>query len=108
MTSCQPLFGKLSDIFGRKECLLAGFSLFAIGCFACGLSQDILQLCISRGITGVGAAGINSVTSILVTDLVPLRDRGLWQGYIQMVFAAGMASGAPVGGLLADQLGWRW
>lgn len=56
----------------------------------------------------MGGGGMNAVVSILMTDLVSLRDRGMWQGYINVVFAAGIASGAPLGGLMADSIGWRW
>lgn len=108
LTTFQPLYGKLSDIFGRKQCLLFAYTVFGFGCLGCGLSRDIVQLCISRGIAGVGGGGMNALVSILVTDLVSLRDRGVWQGYINVVFAAGVASGAPIGGLLADSIGWRW
>ncbi len=51
---------------------------------------------------------MNSVVSILLTDIVPLRDRGVWQGYLNIIFASGTATGAPLGGLLADSVGWRW
>lgn len=108
LTTFQPLYGKLSDIFGRKECLLFAYTVFGFGCLGCGLSQDILSLCISRGIAGMGGGGMNAIVSILMTDLVSLRDRGVWQGYINVVFAAGIASGAPLGGLMADSIGWRW
>ncbi|KAK7988940.1 hypothetical protein PG989_009255 [Apiospora arundinis] len=108
LTTFQPLYGRLSDIFGRKECLLFAYSVFGIGCLGCGLAQDIVQLCIARGVAGMGGGGMNAIVSILVTDLVSLRDRGVWQGYINVVFAAGIASGAPIGGLLADSIGWRW
>ncbi|KAK8138357.1 Vacuolar membrane amino acid uptake transporter fnx2 [Apiospora sp. TS-2023a] len=115
LTTFQPLYGRLSDIFGRKECLLFAYSVFGIGCLGCGLAQDIVQLltervaqCIARGVAGMGGGGMNAVVSILVTDLVSLRDRGVWQGYINIVFTAGIASGAPIGGLLADSIGWRW
>lgn len=108
LTTFQPLYGKLSDIFGRKECLLFAYFVFGIGCLGCGLSQDIIQLCVSRGIAGMGGGGMNALVSILMTDLVSLRDRGVWQGYINIVFAAGIASGAPLGGLMADTIGWRW
>lgn len=107
LTTFQPLYGRLSDIFGRKECLLFAYSVFGLGCLGCGLAGDIVQLCVARAVAGVGGGGMNAVVSILMTDLVPLRDRGLWQGYINMVYAAGVASGAPIGGLLADSLGWR-
>ncbi|KAK8027430.1 hypothetical protein PG991_004486 [Apiospora marii] len=82
LTTFQPLYGRLSDIFGRKECLLFAYSVFGIGCLGCGLAQDI------------GAT-------------MSLRDRGMWQGYINIVFGAGIASGGPIGGLLADSIGWR-
>lgn len=108
LTSCQPLYGKLSDIFGRKECLLFAYSVFGIGCLGCGLAQSMLQLCVSRAVAGVGGAGMTSVVAILISDIVPLRDRGVWQGYINLIFGLGTATGAPLGGILADSIGWRW
>ncbi|KAJ0109182.1 hypothetical protein J7T55_009513 [Diaporthe amygdali] len=108
LTSCQPLYGKLSDIFGRKECLLFAYVVFGLGCLGCGLAQDITQLIISRAVAGIGGGGMNAVVSILLTDIVPLRERGVWQGYMNIIFGAGTATGAPLGGLLADSLGWRW
>ncbi|KAK7736831.1 hypothetical protein SLS63_003180 [Diaporthe eres] len=107
-TACQPLYGKLSDIFGRKECLLFSYVVFGLGCLGCGLAQDINQLIVSRAVAGVGGGGMNAVVSILLTDIVPLRERGVWQGYMNIIFGAGTATGAPLGGLLADSLGWRW
>ncbi|KAM0334283.1 hypothetical protein ACHAQA_001305 [Verticillium albo-atrum] len=108
LTSSQPLYGKLSDIFGRKECLLFAYTVFAIGCLGCGLAQNFTQLCIARAIGGIGGGGMNSVVNILLSDLVPLRERGVWQGYLNIIFAAGTSTGAPLGGLLADTIGWRW
>lgn len=108
LTSFQPLYGKLSDIFGRKACLLFAHALFGIGCLGCGLARDMVQLCVSRAICGIGAGGMTSVVSILISDIVPLRDRGVWQGYMNVIVLAGMATGAPLGGLFADTLGWRW
>jgi MFS family permease len=108
LTSCQPLYGKLSDIFGRKECLLFAYVMFALGSLGCGLAQSMLQLIIARAVAGIGGGGMNAVVSILLTDIIPLRDRGIWQGYLNIIFAAGTATGAPVGGLLAENVGWRW
>lgn len=51
---------------------------------------------------------MNSVVAILLSDIVPLRDRGIWQGYLNIIFAAGTSTGAPLGGIAADYLGWRW
>lgn len=108
LTSFQPLYGKLSDIFGRKECLLFAYVIFGLGCLGCGLAQSMLQLCVARAIAGIGGGGMNSVVSILISDIVPLRERGMWQGYINIIFAAGTSTGAPLGGILADSIGWRW
>ncbi|KAI0871200.1 MFS multidrug transporter [Hypoxylon argillaceum] len=108
LTTFQPLYGKLSDIFGRKACLLFAYAVFGLGCLGCGLARDIVELCVARAVAGAGGGGMNAVVTILVTDLVSLRDRGLWQGYINIVFAAGMSAGAPIGGLFADNIGWRW
>ncbi|KAJ2905605.1 multidrug resistance protein fnx1 (MFS multidrug transporter) [Zalerion maritima] len=104
----SPLYGKLSDIFGRKECLLFSYLVFGLGCLGCGMAQDIYQICVARAVAGIGGGGMNSVVSILITDIVPLRDRGVWQGYINIIFAAGTSTGAPLGGWLADSIGWRW
>ncbi|KAI1633730.1 MFS general substrate transporter [Biscogniauxia mediterranea] len=108
LTTFQPLYGRLSAIFGRRECLLFAYAVFGLGCLGCALARDITQLCVSRAVAGVGGGGTNAIVTILVTDLVSLRDRGLWQGYINTVYTVGMAAGAPVGGLLADSIGWRW
>ncbi|OTA91589.1 hypothetical protein M434DRAFT_22346 [Hypoxylon sp. CO27-5] len=108
LTAFQPLYGKVSDIFGRKESLLFAYLVFGLGCLGCGLSKDIIQLCTSRAVAGIGGGGMNAVVTILLTDIVSLRDRGVWQGYINIIFAAGMSSGAPIGGLIADTIGWRW
>ncbi|KAM0559565.1 hypothetical protein ACHAPJ_004089 [Fusarium lateritium] len=107
-TACQPLYGKLSDIFGRKPCLLFAYTVFAFGCLGCGLAQSMVQLCAARAVAGVGGGGMNAVVSILLSDLVPLRERGVWQGKINILFFAGTATGAPLGGILADSIGWRW
>ncbi|PHH87017.1 hypothetical protein CDD83_9422 [Cordyceps sp. RAO-2017] len=108
LTSSQPLYGKLSDVFGRKECLLFSYAVFAVGCLGCGLARDIVQLCVSRAVAGIGGGGMNAVVSIILSDLVPLRERGVWQGYLNVIYAAGSSTGAPVGGLFADSIGWRW
>ncbi|EFQ28435.1 major facilitator superfamily transporter [Colletotrichum graminicola M1.001] len=108
LTSFQPLYGKLSDIFGRKECLLFAYVIFGLGSLGCGLAQSFAQLCVARAVAGIGGGGMNSVVAILLSDIVPLRDRGVWQGYLNIIFAAGTSTGAPLGGLLADTVGWRW
>ncbi|PCH33949.1 MFS general substrate transporter [Wolfiporia cocos MD-104 SS10] len=108
LTSFQPLYGKLSDIFGRKPCILFALSVFALGCLLCGLAQSMTSLIVARAIAGIGGGGIGTVGVILMSDVVPLRNRGTWQGVANIVFASGQGTGAPLGGLLADTIGWRW
>ncbi|KAK4547157.1 hypothetical protein LTR36_001378 [Oleoguttula mirabilis] len=108
LTSFQPLYGKLSDIFGRKACLLFAYTIFGIGCLCCGLAQNMSQLIAARAFAGIGGGGMTTVVSILLSDVVPLRERGQWQGYLNVIYAAGSSSGAPFGGMLADTIGWRW
>ena len=108
MTSFQPLYGKLSDIFGRKQALLSAYLIFGVGALLCGLARDMKELVAARALAGVGGGGMTTVVSILLSDIVPLRNRGTWQGYINIVYAAGAGIGAPLGGLLADSVGWRW
>ncbi|KAJ6137950.1 hypothetical protein N7471_004436 [Penicillium samsonianum] len=108
LTSFQPLYGKLSDIFGRKPCLLFAYAVFGIGCLGCGLARNINELIAARVFQGIGGGGMTTVVSILMSDIVPLRDRGLWQGIINIIYATGAGTGAPLGGILSDYIGWRW
>ena len=80
LTSFQPLYGKLSDIFSRKSCLLFGFTVFGLGNLFCALSRSINELIAARAFTGVGGAGMSTVVSIIFSDVIPLKDRGTWQG----------------------------
>lgn len=108
LTSCQPLFGKLSDIFGRKACLLFGYIVFGLGCLWCGLAPNIEHLIAARAFAGVGGGAMTTCLSVLLSDVCTLRERGTWQGYVNIIYAAGAAAGAPLGGLAADSIGWRW
>lgn len=108
LTSFQPLYGKLSDIYGRKGCLLFAYAVFGIGCLLCGLARNMNELIAARALAGLGGGGMSTVVTILVSDIVPLRSRGTWQGILNIIFATGSATGAPLGGLLADGIGWRW
>ncbi|KAI5479235.1 MFS general substrate transporter [Pseudohyphozyma bogoriensis] len=89
-TSFQPLYGRFSDIFGRKPATLFASVVFLLGSLACGLSKTYPQ------------------SSIVTSDLVPLRKRGVYQGLGNVVYALGAAIGGPLGGLLGDTIGWRW
>lgn len=88
--------------------MLVGYTFFSVGCLICGLAQSPYVLITGRVISGIGGGGILSISVFILTDLVPLRSRGLWQGYGNLVFAGAICLGAPFGGLLNDRLNWRW
>ncbi|KAH7402544.1 major facilitator superfamily domain-containing protein [Pyrenochaeta sp. MPI-SDFR-AT-0127] len=108
LSAFQPVYGKLSDIFGRKECLLFGYLVFGIGSTFCGLARNMGELIAARAFAGIGGGGMSVCTSVLMSDIVGLRERGTWQGYLNLVYAFGASAGAPLGGFLADTIGWRW
>ncbi|RDX40654.1 MFS general substrate transporter [Lentinus brumalis] len=108
LTSFQPLYGKLSDIFGRKSCLLFAYFVFALGCLFCGLARNMTELIAARALAGIGGGGMSTMGSIILSDVATLRQRGTLQGFANVAWAAGQATGAPLGGFLADGIGWRW
>ncbi|AQZ16418.1 hypothetical protein BZL39_J05870 [Zygosaccharomyces parabailii] len=104
----QPLFGKLSDVFGRKRCLLACHTLFAFGSLLSGLSNGMSLLIIGRCIQGIGGGGLVALSSIVVSDMIPLRERGIYQGIGNISFGVGASLGGSFGGIVSDRFGWRY
>ncbi|XXG94494.1 hypothetical protein Hte_000751 [Hypoxylon texense] len=104
----QALYGKLSDIYGRKSVLLVSYALFAIGSALIGVGQSMWQVIVGRVISGSGGAGMMALAAVIITDLAPLRDIASWQSYLNVVATVGRSIGGPVGGFLADTIGWRW
>ncbi|ODQ80700.1 hypothetical protein BABINDRAFT_160933 [Babjeviella inositovora NRRL Y-12698] len=102
----QPLFGKLSDIFGRKCLIILCNICFAIGCLM-STTDNVWTLVFARLVTGIGGGGMTSLATITMSDLVSLRKRGLYQGIGNLFFGLGAASGGVMGGIVADILGWR-
>ncbi|KAH7887923.1 vacuolar amino acid permease [Phlebopus sp. FC_14] len=104
-----PLYGRLSDILGRKGAMLLGLSLFGSGTIACGLAPSMEALILARAVAGMGGGGltISPVSSIAITDLIPLKHRGLYQGMANVLFGLGAGLGGPVGGWINDTWGWR-
>lgn len=104
----QPLFGKISDVFGRKPVILFSTICFFFGCLLSGIGKNLTYLIIGRAITGIGGGGFFTLTTISVSDLVPTRERGLYQGYTNIFFHAGSASGGVLAGIIDSYLGWKW
>ena len=98
VTAFQPLYGKLSDIFGRKPALLFAYAVFGLGCLWCGLARSMPELIAARALSGIGGGGMTTVVSIIMSDIVPLRERGLYQGLLNIIYATGSSTGAPLGG----------
>ncbi|GAA5828326.1 hypothetical protein JCM11251_006199 [Rhodosporidiobolus azoricus] len=107
-SAIQPVWGRLSDVFGRKITLLACVVFFAIGSLACALAQTMLQLIIFRGLQGVGGGGLLTLVLIIISDIVSLKDRGKYQGITEATITVGNAAGPVIGGVMAQQVSWRW
>lgn len=113
-TISTPLYGKLSDLYGRKPFFLTAIVVFLIGSALCGLSQSLYELAAYRAVQGLGAGGLFSMALAIIGDIVPPRERSKYQGYFLAVFGTSSVLGPVVGGLLAGTTsiggvaGWRW
>ncbi|KAK6442317.1 hypothetical protein LTR95_001449 [Oleoguttula sp. CCFEE 5521] len=104
----QPLSGKLTDIYGRRAGLVFASTFFAAGTLMCGLATEQWVIILGRLIAGAGGGCLNTISTFVGSDLVPLRKRGVWQGIGNIVFGTGMGLGGLLGGYVHDTLGWRW
>jgi EmrB/QacA subfamily drug resistance transporter len=113
-TIATPLYGKLSDIYGRKPLFLFAIATFIIGSALCGLSSSMYMLAAFRALQGIGAGGLMSMALAIIGDIIPPRERARYQGYFMAVFATSSVLGPVVGGFFAGQSsifgisGWRW
>ncbi|CAK7229794.1 hypothetical protein SCUCBS95973_007348 [Sporothrix curviconia] len=107
-TALQPLYGRLSDIVGRRACLLAATALFGLGCLGCALSPDLGMLIAMRALAGAGGGGLMTMATIINTDLVAPEKRGMYQAAQNILHGVGSILGASLGGTMAGFLGWRF
>ncbi len=107
-TVVLPVYGKLGDVFGRKLMLQAAVVIFLLGTVLCAVAQNMTQLMIFRGLQGIGGGGLTVITMTTIAELVPLRERGRYQGVSGAVFGVATVIGPLIGGLCVDHLTWRW
>ncbi|WP_429151273.1 MDR family MFS transporter [Aeromonas veronii] len=107
-TAVLPLYGKLSDLFGRVRMLNIGIGLFLAGSVACALSQDLPTLLAARVLQGLGGGGLIALAFTVIADTIPPREVGKYQGYISAVYAVSSIAGPLLGGYFTEQLSWRW
>jgi len=113
-TIVTPLYGKLSDIYGRKQFFIAAITIFTVGSMLCTLATSISTLAGYRAIQGLGAGGLFSLALAIIGDIVPPRERAKYQGYFLAVFGTSSVLGPVIGGFFAGQptilgiTGWRW
>jgi EmrB/QacA subfamily drug resistance transporter len=107
-TVSMPLWGRASDLYGRKTLFLAAIVVFLTGSALSGAAQSLGELIGFRALQGLGAGGLMTLAMAIVGELVSPRERGRYQGYVQIVFVAASVAGPLLGGLFSDHLSWRW
>src|SRR5690242_20346486 len=104
----MPIYGKLSDLVGRKRVMLVGVGLFVVGSLLCGAAWSMGSLIAFRALQGLGAGAVQPVGMTIIGDIYSVAERAKVQGYIAGVWAASSLIGPTLGGVFADYLSWRW
>ncbi|KAL1636644.1 hypothetical protein SLS58_009698 [Diplodia intermedia] len=106
--TCQPLYGQLADLWGRRWLMISSVAIFTAAGAISGTAQSTAMLLVGRGIQGIGAGGINMLVDLIICDLVPLRDRGSKTALLFALMTIASAIGPLIGGALAEHGAWRW
>jgi len=107
-TASTPIYGKLSDIYGRSALFRAAIAIFLTGSIVCGAAQNMTMLIAGRAVQGLGGGGLISLAMTIIADIVPPRERGRYQAYFTSVWSTATVGGPLLGGILVDALSWRW
>lgn len=107
-TAAIPVFGKLSDVFGRRALLLAAILVFVVASVGCAAAGGLASMLVWRAVQGVGGAGLITVAQVAIADVAPPRQRGRYQIYMSGMWGIASIGGPVLGGFLADELSWRW
>ena len=107
-TTTVPLYGKLSDIYGRRKLYVFAMALFLIGSVWCGMANSMAQLILARALQGIGAGGIMPLAFILIGEMFSLEQRTKMQGVFSGVWGVSSIAGPLLGGFIVDQLSWHW
>ena len=107
-TASVPLYGKISDLYGRKIVFQFAIVTFLLGSVVSGAAQSMVMLVLARGLQGVGGGGLMAMSMIIIADIVSPRERGRYQGYTGAVWATSSVVGPLLGGFFTDSLSWRW
>ena len=104
----MPIWGKLSDAYGRKRFFIIGMAIFVVGSALCGQSRNMVELVAFRALQGLGAGGMMPIVQAIVGDIFPPAQRARWTGVLMSVFGFATIVGPLLGGWITDNIGWRW